>query len=247
MSLLEVVNLSHSFGGLRVLDNVSFTIEQGDRVAVIGPNGAGKTTLINIISGVLPCQSGTIRISGHDVTRFASHKRSALGLARSFQINSLFPNLSLMTNVMLGIQGTRAGHLNMVTPFSSYSDTTFAAKSLLEDVGLWSKRESLVANLAHGEQRQVEILLALASQPSILLLDEPSAGLSSAEIKVVVDMIHRLAAQTALLFCAHDMTLVFAVAKRVIVLYYGGIVAEGAAEEIENNPRVREIYLGLGG
>jgi len=245
MSILRVENLSHSFGGLKVLDNIFFTLEVGERVALIGPNGAGKTTVINVLSGVLPCQSGRIYVLGQDITKMPPHGRAALGLARSFQINTLFPNLSLLTNVILAIQGVKADRFQMLRAISSYTDNFTRAKELLDLVGLWEKRDNSVTALSHGEQREVEILLALASQPKLLMLDEPSAGLSATETDVFIDMMRHLVKGTTVFFCAHDMNVVFGLAERVIVLYYGRIIAQGTAEEIQKDPEVMEIYLGV--
>jgi len=245
MSVLEVEDISQSFGGLKVLEGISFRLEAGERVGLIGPNGAGKTTLINVLSGLLPCQSGQIHLLGQDVTHMPPHRRTSLGLARSFQINTLFPNLSLLNNVLLAVQGTKPARFQMLRSISAYGDNFARAKELLELVGLWEKRDDLITALSHGQQRQVEILLALGSQPKLLMLDEPSAGLSTAETAGFIDMMHGLMGDTTLFFCAHDMDLVFALAERVMVLYYGGIIAQGTPKEIQNNPEVREIYLGM--
>ena len=245
MNVLEVENVSQSFGGLKVLEGVSFRMEAGERVGLIGPNGAGKTTLIKVLSGHLPCQSGRIHLLGQEVTNMLPHRRTSLGLARSFQINTLFPNLSLLNNVLLAVQGTKPARFQMLRPITAYGDNFARAKELLELVGLWEKRDDLITALSHGQQRQVEILLALASQPKLLMPDEPSAGLSTAETAGFIDMMHSLTAGTTLFFCAHDMNLVFSLAERVMVLYYGGIIAQGTPKEIQNNPQVREIYLGM--
>jgi len=244
MSVLEVENVSQSFGGLKVLENVSFRMEAGERVALIGPNGAGKTTLLNVLSGHLPCRSGRIHLLGQEVTHMPTYGRISLGLARSFQINTLFPNLSLLTNVVLAVQGTKPARFQMLRSITAYGDNFARAKELLELVGLWEKRDDLITALSHGQQRHMEILLALASKPKLLMLDEPSAGLSTSETTGFIDMMRGLVGGTTLFFCAHDMDVVFALAERVMVLYYGGIIAQGTPEEIQNNPKVREIYLG---
>jgi len=245
MNVLEVEKISQSFGGLKILEDISFSLANGEKVGLIGPNGAGKTTMINVLSGLLPCQKGHIRIMGKEATHLPPNKRAALGLARSFQINSLFPDLKLLTNVLLAIQGTKPGRFQMLKAFTSYEDNVAKAKELMDLVGLWDKRNDPVNVLSHGEQRQVEILLALASKPKLLMLDEPSAGLSTAETEGFIEMMRDLIEGTTLFFCAHDMDLVFSLAERVMVLYYGGILAQGTPEEIQNNPKVREIYLGM--
>jgi branched-chain amino acid transport system ATP-binding protein len=247
MNVLEVENVSQSFGGLKVLMNVSFRMEAGERVGLIGPNGAGKTTLLNVLSGHLACQNGRIHLLGQEVTHMPSYGRISLGLARSFQVNTLFPNLSLLNNVLLAVQGTKPARFQMLRSITAYGDNFARAKELLELVGLWEKRDDLITAVSHGEQRQVEILLALASEPKLLMLDEPSAGLSAAETAGFIDMMRGLTAGITLFFCAHDMEVLFALAERVMVLYYGGIIAQGTPEEIKKDPKVREIYLGMQG
>jgi len=247
MNVLKVEDLSHSFGGLRVLEDISFSVETGERVGLIGPNGAGKTTLLNVLTGLLPSMAGRIYILGREVTKMPSHRRVSLGLARSFQINTLFLNLSLLSNVLLAIQGVKFSRFQMIRPLTTYKDILANAQGLLELMGLWEKRDALISTLSYGEQRLAEILLALASKPKLLLLDEPSSGLTSGETTNLIDTIRNLVGDTTVLFCAHDLDLVFALAERVMVLYYGHIIAQGTPEEIQTDPKVREIYLGAEG
>lgn len=247
MEALRVKGLSKSFVGLQVLHEVSFSVEIGERVAVIGPNGAGKTSLINVLSGLLPATSGEIHILGQEITRLPQHSRVRLGLARSFQLNTLFPNLTLLENVLLAVQGTRRSHLRMFKPVTAYDRLFAETRELLEEAGLGERRDVPVSSLSYGEQRQVEMVLALASRPKVLLLDEPSAGLSSAEISTLINLTRNLPRETAVLFSAHDMDVVFALADRVMVLYYGQIIAQGTPKEIQADTRVREIYLGTEG
>jgi len=244
VDLLQVEGLTKSFGGLTVLKNVSFTLEAGQKIALIGPNGAGKTTLLNVLNGLQPFESGRVFFCGQEITHAAPHKRVSMGLARSFQINSLFPNLSLLTNVLLAVQGTINCRFQMFRPFSAYTDNIAKAKELLESVGLWEKRNSMVAALSHGEQRQVEILLALASQPKLTMLDEPSAGLSRSETADFINVVRTLMRDTTIFFSAHDMELLFSLADWVLVLYYGEIIAQGKPEVIQHDAKVKEIYLG---
>ena len=245
MDVLKVESLSQSYGGLQILNALSFRVETGEKVALIGPNGAGKTTLLNVLSGLIPPKAGRIYLHGHDVTELPSHTRVSLGLARSFQINSLFPSLSLITNVLLAIQGTQVTRYQMIRPIITYRSNLSKARELLELVGLWEKKDSPVDTLSHGQQRHMEIVLALASKPKVLLMDEPSAGLTSVESNHLVDMIHNLVGDTTVLLSAHDMDLVSKLADRIMVLYYGQIIAEGEPKEIQANQRVREIYLGI--
>jgi len=244
VDVLKVEHLFQSYGGLSVLADVSFSLKAGERLAIIGPNGAGKTTLFNVLSGFISPVSGRIHLLGTDVTTMSSHKRAALGLARSFQINSLFSQLPLLHNVLLAIQGVQTSRYHMIRPITAYKNNLVKAQELLELVGLWDERKSPVAMLGHGQQRQVEIILALASKPRLLLLDEPSAGLTAAESVNLGRIIQNLTADTTVFFCAHDLDLVFSLAERVVVLYYGQLVAQGTPEQIQVDPKVREIYLG---
>jgi branched-chain amino acid transport system ATP-binding protein len=245
MEVLKVENLMQSYGGLHVLHDVSFSLDSGERVALIGPNGAGKTTLLNVLTGFVPPAAGRITLLNRNVTRMQSNRRVSLGLARSFQINTLFPRLSLLINVLLAIQGVQSTRFRWFSPINTYSGNIKAARELLERVNLWDERDSPVDVLSHGQQRQVEIVLALASKPKLLLLDEPSAGLASGESNILIDMIQSLTKDTTVFFCAHDLDLVFTVAERVLVLYYGKIIAQGTPEEIQDDAKVQEIYLGI--
>ena len=245
MEVLKVENLMQSYGGLHVLHDVSFSLESGERVALIGPNGAGKTTLLNVLTGFVPPAAGRVTLLNRNVTKMTSNRRVSLGLARSFQINTLFPHLSLLINVLLAIQGVQSTRFRWFSPIKTYSGNINAARELLERVNLWDERDSPVDVLSHGQQRQVEIVLALASKPKLLLLDEPSAGLASGESNILIDMIQSLTKDTTVFFCAHDLDLVFTLAERVLVLYYGKIIAQGTPEEIQDDTRVQEIYLGI--
>ena len=244
--VLELQRLSKSFDGLDAVQSVDLTVHRGDRKAIIGPNGAGKTTLFNRITGVLPATSGNVRLFGEDITRWPSHRRTALGMARTFQVTSLFPKLSILDNVMLAAGGLRPTKFVMWRPLASYSELYDKARRLLEAVGYWDRREVQVGNLSHGERRQVEIVLALASDPNILLLDEPAAGLASGESREMAAFLKRLDPQLAILLIEHDMDVVFDVVKHISVLHFGRLVEEGATEAIRGSAKVQEIYLGTG-
>jgi len=245
MMILEVEKLAQSYGGLNVLTEISFNLKEGEKAALIGPNGAGKTTLFNVLSGFVPSDRGQIHFLGKDITHMPTDTRASLGLARSFQISTLLPELSVLTNVLLAVQGIQTARYQMFRPITAYKKNLTKARELLELVDLWEKRDALISTLGHGEQRQMEIILSLASQPRLLLLDAPSAGLTGGESDKLIDMIHNLVGDTTVLLTAHDTDLVFKLAEKVMVLYYGKIIAQGTPEEIQNDPKVREIYLGI--
>jgi branched-chain amino acid transport system ATP-binding protein len=244
--VLALQTVSKSFGGLAAVQGVNLEVLPGDRVAVIGPNGAGKTTLFNVITGLLPASSGRILLFGRDVTGWPSHRRTALGMARTFQITSLFPKLSVLDNVLLAIGGLRRTKFVMWRTVASYRELNEKGRRLLEDAGYWERRDTEVRNLSHGEQRQIEILLGLASEPRLLLLDEPAAGLSSGESREMVHFLKRLDPRLAIVLIEHDMDVVFDVVERISVLHFGQVVESGTAQAIRASPRVQEIYLGTG-
>jgi len=244
MTLLRVEDLSKSFGGLGVLGDVDITIEPGERVALIGPNGAGKTTLLNVIGGQLPASSGDVWFDEHRITRLPPNRRLHLGLGRSYQINNLFFSLPLLDNVLLALYGREHSHFGMFGTLMERHNLLAEAQALLETVGLWQKRFHALDSLSYGDQRLVELLCAFTSKPKLVLLDEPSAGLPTAEAAAFADVIRGLSDEAAVFFCAHDMDLVFNLADRILVLYFGEIIASGKPEEISADPKVREIYLG---
>ena len=246
MPILELKNLAKNFGGLKATRNVSFEIKAGDRKAIIGPNGAGKTTLFNLITGIYPVSSGQVRLFGQDVTKWRSHQRTALGMARTFQVTSLFPKLTVIDNVLLAIEGLRPSKFVMWRFLSSYKETIEKAERLLEQAGFLDRRDVEVRNLSHGEQRQLEIVLGLASDPKILLLDEPAAGLSSGESAEMARFLMKLDPGLAILLIEHDMDVVFDVADEISVLHFGELLETGTPEQIKQSARVQEIYLGTG-
>ena len=245
-AVLELKGLSKSFGGLHAVQGVDLKVFPGDRKAIIGPNGAGKTTLFNVITGVLPATSGAALLFGENVTAWPSHRRTALGMARTFQITSLFPKLTVLDNVLLAIQGLRRSKFVMWRPLSSYRDAHDKARQLLENAGYWDRRGVEVRNLSHGERRQVEIVLGLASDPKILLLDEPAAGLASGESREMAQFLKRLDPGLAILLIEHDRDVVFDVVDQISVLHFGEVVEEGTTAQIRASARVQEIYLGTG-
>lgn len=245
-AVLELKGLSKSFGGLDAVQGVNLKIFHGDRRAIIGPNGAGKTTLFNLITGVYPATSGQVLLFGQNVTDWPSYRRTALGMARTFQVTSLFPKLTVLDNVLLAISGLRKMKFVMWRTLSSYRDLYEKAHLLLESVGYSDRKDVEVRNLSHGEQRQIEIVVGLASDPKILLLDEPAAGLASGESREMAEFLNQLDPDLAILLIEHDMHVVFDVVDHLSVLHFGKVVEDGTAEQIRQSPKVREIYLGAG-
>jgi branched-chain amino acid transport system ATP-binding protein len=241
---LILENLSKDFGGLRAVDEINLTVDPGERRALIGPNGAGKTTLFNLISGVYPASEGKIIYFEKDVTGLPSYRRAALGIARTYQITNLFPNLTVSENLLMACQALERTKFVMFRPISSYHGLIDRSNNLLKKFDLWGKRNELVKNLSHGDQRQIEVALALAEQPRLLLLDEPAAGLSSAETHALTLLLKKLDPNITILLIEHDMDVAFEFAEKITVLYQGKFLAEGTKEEIKNNPTVQEIYLG---
>jgi branched-chain amino acid transport system ATP-binding protein len=242
--LLRLENVSKSFGALNVSRNVSLTLDPGARQALIGPNGAGKTTLINLISGVLRPSAGRIYIGEIDATRASAEERVRLGLVRIFQINSLFPKLTVAENVALGVSARARRDWRPWGEMRREVDTLQATEAILVSTGLAAFAGIEVAKLAYGQQRLVEVALALALEPRILLLDEPAAGLSGAEREALLALLFKLPESLAVLIIEHDMSLVFRLARKITVLVEGGILVEGTVDEVRNDPRVRNVYLG---
>ena len=244
MEALRVERLSRDFGGVQAVKDVSFGVEAGEHMAIIGPNGAGKTTLFNLLCGQLPPSRGRVFFFGQDVTNLPPHKRTHLGISRSFQIASLFLDLSVLKNTMLAFQGKRPSRFQMFRSASSYRDLARKAEELLGTMGLWEKRYEPANSISYGEQRKLEIALSLASEPKVLLLDEPSCGLTASESADITSRIRNLGEDITVILVAHDMDLVFGVAQRIIVLHYGLTIVEGDCEKIRTDPKVREIYMG---
>jgi len=226
------------------VDGVELAVRPGERRALIGPNGAGKTTLFNLIAGELPVTIGRIELFGRDVTRMPTHRRAALGLTRTFQISNLFPTLTVGENCLLAVQALSPVKLAMHRPLSGYRSLHTRVEETLAAVGLTDRVGAVVRNLSHGEQRQLEIGLALAGRPRVLLLDEPTAGLSPAESAAMARLLGRLDPAMTVLIIEHDMDIALEVARHVTVLHYGRVIADGTRDAVRADPTVREIYLG---
>ena len=241
---LVLENVSRDFGGLRAVDSVNLTIQPGERHALIGPNGAGKTTLFNLISGELRATDGTISFFGADVTRLAPDRRAARGIARTFQITKLFPNLTVLENVLLACEALDRRKFTMHRPLASYRDLAQKAANLLEAFGLAQLRQELVRNLSHGDQRKVDVALSMAGRPQLLLLDEPMAGLSPGESHSMHELLEKLDSTIAVLLIEHDMDVAFAFAEKITVLSQGRVLTEGHKDEVRASRTVQQIYLG---
>ena len=243
-TLLQVDNLAKRFGGIIASDDLSLSVSSGELHAVIGPNGAGKTTLIAQLSGQLRPDAGTIRFAGSDITALPMHRRSQLGLARSFQITSLFLDLSVLDNVALAVQA-HAGHsFRFWRAARREPELCDPAHSALARVGLSGRADRPASALSHGEHRLLELAMALAGSPRMLLLDEPMAGLGPEESARMVAMLRALKNELTILLVEHDMEAVFALADRITVLVYGRVIASGAPADIRANADVRDAYLG---
>ncbi len=242
--VLELENLSKCYGALQVTDNVSLDVKWGEIHAIIGPNGAGKTTLIGQISGSLRPDAGKVTFNGADVTAQPMNKRARAGLMRSFQITNILPEFTALENVSMAVQA-RAGHsFRFWRAASSDPQLNGPAMEALEELNLGARANVLAGNLSHGEKRSLELAIALACQPKLLLLDEPMAGTGREETDQLVRILKNLKPRYPMLLVEHDMSAVFALADRISVLVYGRIIASGAPENIRNDPAVREAYLG---
>ncbi|MBS0517614.1 MAG: ABC transporter ATP-binding protein [Proteobacteria bacterium] len=244
--LLSAQALVKRFGGLLATDNVSIDVMPGEIHALIGPNGAGKTTLVSQLTGNLRPDTGTIRFAGRDVTRLPLHARVRLGLARSFQITAVLRDFTALDNVALAVQAHRGHSFRFLADVRTDRSLRDPARRGLEAVGLGARADTLAATLSHGEQRQLEIAMALAGEPRLLLLDEPMAGMGPEESQRLVGLLRELKSRCGMLLIEHDMDAVFALADRITVLVYGRAVATGTPEEIRADAQVRQAYLGEG-
>jgi branched-chain amino acid transport system ATP-binding protein len=240
--LLRTEDLILRFGGLTALNGVNFEVRSGEVRAIIGPNGAGKSSFFNCLTGVLRPTSGRILFNGDDIAGLSPDRISRAGIARSYQITNILPNSTTLENVRIAAQSRRHGW-NLVRHHRAYRDILDKAEAVLDAVGLTGKAEELAANLSHGEQRNLEIGIALATEPKLLCLDEPTAGMSAAETRDIVELVRRIARDLTILIVEHDMEVVMELAGRITVLHYGAILAEGTPEEIQRDPGVLEVYL----
>src|ERR1700720_1412295 len=240
--MLKTEALSVRFGGLSALSQVNFEAARDEVRAIIGPNGAGKSTFFNCLPGVLRPTGGRVIFDGEDITGLPSNRISQKGIARSYQITNILPNATVLENVRIAAQSRRHSW-SMLSHHRAYRDVIDKAETALQQVGLGDKAEELAANLSHGEQRNLEIGIALATEPRLLCLDEPTAGMSAAETHDTMGRVRRIAKNLRILIVEHDMQVVMELAQRITVLNYGEILAEGTPAEIQQNPRVQEVYL----
>jgi branched-chain amino acid transport system ATP-binding protein len=244
VSALAVCDVSRNFGGVVALSNISFEVEPGERRLIIGPNGAGKTTLFNMLSGAFPVSGGTVALFGRDITHLPAFARARMGLSRTFQITNLFPRLTVLDNVLLALQANDKTAASLLRRMRANRALYERADALLQEWNLTAIADRLTKDISYGEQRQIDLILAMALAPRVLLLDEPTAGLSAAEVVRVVGMIRGLPADMTILMIEHDMDVAFGLADRITVLHQGRLIAEGDVAAIRNDPQVTDIYLG---
>jgi branched-chain amino acid transport system ATP-binding protein len=240
--ILKTEQLSVRFGGLSALSGVNFEVARNEVRAIIGPNGAGKSTFFNCLTGVLRPTSGRILLDGEEITGLPSNAISQRGIARSYQITNILPNATALENVRIAAQSRRHAW-NMLAHHRSFADLNEKAEAALQSVGLLGKADELASNLSHGEQRNLEIGIALATEPRLLCLDEPTAGMSQVETNETMELVRHIAKNLTILIVEHDMKVVMELCDRITVLHYGTILAEGTPQEIQENPKVLEVYL----
>jgi branched-chain amino acid transport system ATP-binding protein len=240
---LRLESVSKNFAGLEAVSQINLEVHEGERRAIIGPNGAGKTTLFNLIGGQLSPTRGRIFLFGREITKIPDHLRAHLGISRTFQITNLFPQLTVFDNLILAAQALEKTKFALFRPITRFNHLYRKVDEILLKVGMTEKREDVIKNLSYGEQRQIEIAMALLGEPCLLLLDEPTAGLAPAESSVMVSMLKNLDKTITILIIEHDMDVAFQIADGITVLNFGKVVAEGSKEEIRTNSTVQEIYL----
>ena len=245
-SLLQIENLNKAFGRVQAAVNINLTLEEGVLTSIIGPNGAGKSTLINMLSGSLPADSGRIIFQGQDITDMPIHRRIRLGLCRSFQVVNVFPELSVFDNIQLPTLAIRNRSRRLFGSLAKETAAHREVNEILELIGLAAEADTVASALSHGDERVLEVGIAMAARPKLLFLDEPTAGMNPVERVRILENIRRLSEQgrTTFVIVEHDMDIVFSLSQRVIVLHYGEVIGDGTTDEVKNNPRVREVYLG---
>jgi ABC-type branched-subunit amino acid transport system ATPase component len=243
---LQISGLNKNFGALQVARDINFSLRKGARHALIGPNGAGKTTFVNLITGALRPGSGTIHLAGSDITGLTQAQRSRRGLARTFQINQLFRGLTILENIAMAIAERNGASRSLLRPLGRHSEITDEAIELLQRLQLQQVALKPIRELAYGQQRLVEIAIALAQRPQVLLLDEPAAGVPSSENRIILDVIEALSDDISIMIIEHDMEVVFRFAERITVLVSGSVLTEGTPDEIAADEQVRAVYLGEG-
>ena len=244
--IIRTEGVDKVFGKFVALKNITAEFRRGAITSIIGPNGAGKSTYFNLLSGAFPPTSGRVEFEGRDVTTLPQHEFAHLGIAKSFQITNVFPNLTTRENVRIGLQAL-VSRYDMFRSRSRLEGLTERAEELLERVGLWDTRDRLARTLAHGQQRALEIGMALASNPRLLLLDEPTAGMSPEETRVMMDLIVKLAEERTVILVEHKMKLVMGISDRILVLHHGELLAEGTPSDVRQNEQVKRVYLGQRG
>lgn len=243
LPILEVKGVSRFFGKFQALNNINVAFMPGELTAIIGPNGAGKSTFFNVISGGVPPSQGQVLFEGRDITAIAPHEFARIGIAKSFQITNVFKQLSAHENVRVALQ-MRSSRFQIFRARGVYGELIDKADALLERVGLMESRDKLAGDLAHGQQRSLEVAMALACSPKLLLMDEPTAGMSPQESTVMMDLITQLAAERTVILVEHKMKLVMGLCRRLIVLHHGELLMEGTPDDIRNNTEVKRVYLG---
>lgn len=244
IAALEIINLNKFFGGLPATQNVNLQVMPGERRLIIGPNGAGKTTLFNQITGDFLPSTGQIKLFGSDITRMKPHERAHLGLSRTYQIITLFSKDTLVHNVTLGLLGLSPARWNLFKPLDHYQEMEVEARRVLGLVGLGSMADRLVSEIAYGQKRRVEIAMAMAQKPKLLLLDEPLAGLSAEERTTIKELIAAIPKETTLVMIEHDMDTALDLAETVTLLHYGKVIVDGQRDAVIADEKTREVYLG---
>ena len=244
--ILVIENLNKAFGRVQAASNINLSLDEGVLTSVIGPNGAGKSTLINMLSGSLPADSGKVIFQGNDITHLPIHQRVRMGLCRSFQVVNVFPELTVFDNIQIPVLTMNNRSRKLLRSIFREKDAQREVNEILEMIGLASEAQTPASALSHGDQRVLEVGIALAAKPKLLFLDEPTAGMNPVERVKILDNIRQLSAlgKTTFVIVEHDMDVVFSLSERVIVLHHGEVIGDGTTEEVQSNPRVREVYLG---